>query len=690
MPTTMTQAERHVAIATPLGDDKLLLRAFTVSEQLGRPFQIDVELRSDDQAVKFDDLLGHNVTLRIDLADRKTRYFNGYVNRVSQVAAQGGLAVYHATVVPWLWFLTRAADCRIFQGKTVPDILKQVFRDRGFVDFEERLSGSYQTWEYCVQYRETDFNFVSRLMEQEGIYYYFKHENGKHTLVLTDSPSGHEPYPGYSTVAYRPPAEGDSGAEDFSHFSVGKEVQPGKFVVNDFDFKKPRKSLLGSATVTRKHPNGEFEVYDFPGEYDEFSEGSEYAKVRLQELAAQHELAQGRGDVRGVAAGFKFKLDPAPRKDFSKTYLVVSATCTATNDEFTSGAGASGVDFSNSFTAIDASVQYRAPRLTPKPVIQGPQTAIVVGKKGEEIWTDEYGRVKVQFHWDRYGKADENSSCWVRVAQVWAGKKWGAIYTPRVGQEVIVEFLEGDPDQPIITGRVYNGDCMPPYDPRNKGTVSTIKSLSSKGGGGFNEIRIEDKKGSEQLFFHAEKDHDVRVKNDTKEFVGKHRHLIVKGDQLERVNGDKHLGVKGDRNEKVDGTVSQKVGMDLQQKVGMKHALDAGMEVHIKAGMNVVIEAGMSVTLKAGGGFVVVGPAGVAISGTPILINSGGAPGSGSGASPEPPKPPTEADKAEAGQKEEAKAASRPPKPTKFSPAAIVLKQAAKSGTPFCEKCQGA
>jgi type VI secretion system secreted protein VgrG len=248
---------------------------------------------------------------------------------------------------------------------------------------------------------------------------------------------------------------------------------------------------------------------------------------------------------------------------------------------------------------------------------------------------------------------------------------------------VIVEFLEGDQDQPLVTGRVYNGACMPPYDLPANATRSTLKSLSSKGGGGFNEIRFEDKKGSEQLFVHAERDHDLRVKNDTKEWVGNERHLIVKGDQMEQVQGDKHLAVKGDQNEKVDGTVSLKTGMDLQQKVGMKHALDAGMEIHLKAGMNVVIEAGMSITLKAGGGFVTVGPAGVAISGTPVLINSGGAAGSGSGASPDAPTAPKEAEKGDAGERDEAAQAPRPPKPTQFSAAATTMKQAAKDGSAF-------
>jgi type VI secretion system secreted protein VgrG len=341
-----------------------------------------------------------------------------------------------------------------------------------------------------------------------------------------------------------------------------------------------------------------------------------------------------------------------------------------------------------------------------------------VGPSGEEVYTDEHARVKVKFHWDRYSKADENSSCWIRVAQVWAGKRWGAMYIPRIGQEVIVEFLEGDPDRPIVTGRVYNAQAKLPYDlPGNK-TMSTLKSNSTKGGDGFNEIRFEDKKGEEQIFIHAEKDEDVRVKNDAKEWVGADRHLIVKRDQLEQVDGDKHLTVKGDQNEKIDGTVSLNAGMDFQQKVGMKHALEAGMDIHIKGGMKVVIEAGMQLSLKAGASFIDIGPGGVAISGTPtVMINSGGSAGSGSGSSPDATKLPKEAATAEPGQVsgpspsqpppgplqpaspsgqapppsgQMASLSGQPAPPVKVSPQAATLQQAAKDGTPFCEECEKA
>jgi type VI secretion system secreted protein VgrG len=324
---------------------------------------------------------------------------------------------------------------------------------------------------------------------------------------------------------------------------------------------------------------------------------------------------------------------------------------------------------------------------------------MVVGPSGDEIFTDKFGRVKVQFHWDRYGKADENSSCWIRVSQNWAGKRWGAMFLPRIGQEVIVDFLEGDPDRPIITGRVYNGDAMPPYNLPGEMTKSTIKTYSSPGGDGFNELRFEDKKGSEQVFIHAERNQDNRIKKDSLEWIGQDRHLIVIRDQMEKVDGDKHLSVKGDQNEKVTGTVSLKVDADLQQKVGAKHAVDAAQEIHLKAGTNLVIECGTSLTLKVGGNFVNLNPSGVYIQGTMVFINSGGAAGTGSGCSPEAPKAPQEADKAEPGQKLDPLKA--PAAPNRKGDAAALqrvtplrqssaLKEAAKSGVPFCEKCEEA
>ena len=685
------QAHREIAVATPLGEDVLLLTSMSGTEQLGRLFEYELELASEKEQLKSSDIVGQNVTIRLNLPEDKVRYFNGFISSFTQIGGTLQLDQFRATVVPWLWFLTRNADCRIFQEKTVPDIIKEVFRDRGFTDFEDALTGSYRKWEYCVQYRETDFNFVSRLMEQEGIYYFFKHENGKHKLVLADSASAHQPYLKIDKLKFQPADLQASDQKYISDWIVETRVQPGFYALNDFDFKNTKKDLQARAKVSREHAAADFEIYDYPGEYIETNDGEEYAKKRIEELHSQYEVVAAQSDVRVICTGFTFTLTEHPREDQNRKYLITSANYSMHSDILqTSGGGGSEAAYSCSFTAIDAEQPFRSLRITPKPSIPGPQTAMVVGPSGEEIYPDKYGRVKVKFHWDRYSKADENSSCWIRVAQVWAGKKWGAMYIPRIGQEVIVEFLEGDPDQPIITGRVYNAQAMPPYDLPDEKTKSTLKSNSSKGGGGFNEIRFEDKKGKEQIFIHGEKDEDVRIKNDSKEYIGNERHFIVKSDQLEQVDGDKHLTVKGDQNEKIEGSVSLDAGMDLQQKVGMKHALEAGMDVHIKGGMKVIIEAGMQLSLKAAGGFVDIGPAGVSISGPMVMINSGGSAGSGAGCSPDAAKLPKEAATAEPGKVSEPPKAPKPPTPATFSSQAKVLQQSGKDGTPFCEECEKA
>ncbi|HYA41541.1 MAG TPA: type VI secretion system tip protein VgrG [Syntrophobacteraceae bacterium] len=679
-----TQEHRAVAIATPLGKDVLLFFRMTATESLGRLFEFQIDLLSQDPNIRFDDILGQKVTVRLDLGRGRQRYFSGHVSNFTQGGTVGDLYAYHATVRPWLWFLTLTANCRIFQEKKTPDIIKEVFKDQGFTDYEEALSGSYQPWEYCVQYRETDFNFVSRLMEHEGIYYYFKHENDKHTLVLSDSTSSHQPFPGYERLPFYPRDTAQRRERDhIFDWHISQEVQPGVCALNDFHFKTPKANLHAKSAIKHSHAVSDMEVYDYPGIYLESGEGEKYARVRIEERQCDHELVHSEGNARGLSVGYLFELTGFARKDQNREYLIVSAKHDIVSDLYETGKTRDEVDiYACSFTAMPSQKPFRPARITPKPVVRGPQTAVVVGPAGSEIYTDKYSRVKLKFHWDRYSKADEKSSCWVRVSQLWAGAKWGAIHIPRIGQEVIVDFLEGDPDRPIITGRVYNDDNMPPYDLPDNATQSGIKSRSSKGGSPTNitELRFEDKKGEELIFLQAEKDLESRVKHDLVELVGNEDHLTVKSDQFQLIKGDKNLAVKGDRNEKVEGTISREAGMNIQEKAGLRHALDAGMEIYLKAGMNIVLEAGMSITLKAGGGFVVVGPAGVTISGTPVLINSGGAAGSGSGCSPQPPKAPREPGESSAVKKETA-----PPVAPAPSPKSHAFKSAAVSGIAFLQ-----
>jgi len=689
-----TQDNRIIKILSPLGKDVLLLQRFSGEEGLSRLFDFSLYLHSENRSIQFDSIVGKKATVIVTLPDGKERYLNGVINSFYQAGStplEGGttpkiFAHYHATLVPHLWMLTRTSDCRIFQGQTVPEIIQMIF-DEHKLEFKNRLHGNFEAREYCVQYRETDFNFVSRLMEEEGIFYFFEHERDKHTLILANNSSEFKASQFHADVTYKT-IIGENRDEDvITEWTVGQEVRPGRYAINDFNFEQPTLDLTAAVSGQDER---KLEVYDYPGEYVKRDRGEQLVGIRMEEQETPQYQVVGSSFCRGFIPGFRFGLRDHYRRDFNKSYVITSvyhASDQGTNYRSSDVDALQSFDYTNHFQCMPYPRPFRPPRVTPVPVVQGTQTAIVVGPPGEEIYTDKYGRVKAQFHWDREGKYNDKSSCWIRVSQNWAGKRWGAMFLPRIGQEVIIDFLEGDPDQPIIIGRVYNGNSMPPYDLPAEKTKSTIQSLSSKGGGGYNEFRMEDKKGEEQIFIHAQKNQDIRIEKDLFEWVGEDSHLIVKRDQKEKVEGDKNLRVAGDHNERVDGTISIKAGVDLQEKIGMKHAVDAGMEIHLKAGMNVVIEAGVSITLKAGGGFIVVGPTGVTISGMPVLINSGGSPGSGSGSSPENPADPTEADKGVPGQAQELPPPKKPPAPNSYGTGAVAMQNAARDGTPFVEPC---
>jgi type VI secretion system secreted protein VgrG len=635
-----TQQNRLIAIATTLGKDKPVLKSFSMTEQLGRLFRGDAELISDDPALDFDKLVGSSATVSLQLQNGKTRFFNGFISRFSQTGEMGNFARYRAELVPWLWFLTRTSDCRIFQKKKVPDIIEEVFKAHGFRDYKLRLTGKHPEWEYCVQYRETDFNFVSRLMEQEGISYFFEHANGVHTMILADAPTAYEAYPDHEEFIYRTAThQGRDATESVTHWVIEKELKPVVYALSDFNFKNPTPIVVNS-NVTRHHEAAHFEIYDHPGEFDDRAEGEMYAKLRIQELQAQHQVLRGQATIRAVSTGCKFDLKHHPRNDQNIKYLITGTSIQIQAEEFQTSGGSSARDFfACSFTAIPADQAFRTPRTTPKPLIQGPQTAIVVGKGGEEIDTDEFGRVKVQFHWDRYGKVDENSSCWVRVSQPTAGKGWGFITVPRIGQEVVVEFLEGDPDLPIITGRVYNATNKVPYTLGDFKTISGFKSNSSKGGNGFNEIRFEDKKGEEQIFIHGQKNMDIRVTESSYEYVGKEQHLIVKenkfdqiekdrdetvnGDHKETIGKDRHLKVTGKEAKAVDGSLSLTVKGDVAEVFKANHGEDTSGQYFVRA-KDVIIEGASSVTIKCGGTSIAMDATGIKVVGTMVEIEGQG------------------------------------------------------------------
>jgi type VI secretion system secreted protein VgrG len=651
-----TQEQRLMSIKSPLGKDALLLRSFSGHEGMSQLFHFSADLLSENHSISFKDIVGKQVTLQIHHQGDDQRHWNGFVSRFACVGGDNRFSYYRAEIVPWAWFLTRTADCQIFQQKTIPEIIKKVFQDHGFQDFQDRTQGSYPQREYVVQYRETAFNFVSRLMEEYGIFYFFEHDQNTHKLIFADKPQVHKNCPVQYKVRFNYTPGATVLHEDVvDNWGAEQELRPGKYAQTDYNFQTPNTSLMANVqTVAEIGGNTKYEIYDYPGIHTKKSEGDTTTKVRMEEEEALHHLVTGSGNCRSFASGYKFHLDEHSRPDMNGDFLLTEVTHSASVGDSYSGSGAGSQEtYTNHFTCIPFAVPYRPQRVTPKPIVQGPQTAVVVGPAGEEIYPDKYGRVKVQFFWDRLGKKDENSSCWVRVSQPWAGKNWGSINIPRIGQEVIIEFLEGDPDRPIITGRVYNDEQMPPYALPDNMTRTTFLSRSTKGGGSanFNEFRFEDKKGSEQIFLNAEKDMDHRVEKDSREFVGQDRSLIIKGDQKEKVEGDKHGQFAKNLNEKVGQNMSLQVGQNLQEKSGQNFAHEAGMEIHLKAGMNVVIEAGLELTIKASGGFINIGPAGVAISGTLVLINSGGAAGSGSGSSPTSPKDPDQADDGSKGGK---------------------------------------
>jgi len=653
---------------------------FTATEAISSPYRVELTLASEDE-LGFDAALG-KAALLILTSPVADRYFHGIIIQFTQLGISGRFNVYRASLVPSLWLLSQEQDCRIFQDKSVPDIVKAVLEDRGITadTYDFRLQGTYEPRTYCVQYRETDLNFISRLLEEEGIFYFFEHAEDKHLLVFGDGIVNYQPIEGEASVPFHVADGRVAEEETVSSFVLSRRIHPGKVSLKDFNFESPSLDL---STEDTSGTSQDLEIYDYPGEYLDQARGSSLARIRLQEAVMFKDKGEGQGACPRFIPGFVFTLTDHEVDDLDQDYLLLDVVHTGSQtqalDEESSGGG---FEYSNHFLAIPSSVTFRPERNAPKPVVEGIQTAIVVGPSDKEIYTDEYGRVKVQFHWDRRGSNDENSSCWMRVSQLWAGTGWGVMFIPRIGQEVIVDFLEGDPDRPLITGRVYHSSNMPPYDLPAEKTKSTIKSYSSPDGEGFNEVRFDDLKGEEQVFIHAEKNQDIRTKKDKKEWVGQDSHLIVVRNQLEKVQGDKHLTVNGDQNEKVDGAISLEAGTDIQEKAGGKHALDAAQEIHLKAGMKVIIEAGTQISLKAGANFVDIGPSGVSIQGTMVNINSGGSAGSGSGSSPESPQDPSEADTAEPGRATQVDPASPPVSP---SPQAQALSAASENGTPLCE-----
>ena len=632
-----TQENRLIAIDTPLGEDVFLLQGFSGREAISNLFSFNLAMESENDSISFASIIGQNVTIRLTLAHDSIRYWNGVVGRFTQSGSDAGFAHYQMEVVPWLWLLTLNTNCRIFQNKTVQVIVEEVFKASGFNDYRFSLTASYAPQKYCVQYRETDFNFVSRLLEQDGIFYYFEHEKGKHTLVIVDSESMLKDCLGQDTARYDASWGGTDSEDVITSWQMDQELRTGKCSVSGYNFTRPNLNLyVDEATIVNVGGNSRFELYEYPATGTVFDrpEFKTRAGLHMQEEEAGHLICSGTSGCRAFASGYTFALKEHPRRDMNDTYLLRDIQHIASvRGSYESGDDAGGFGYSNRFVCIPQSVPFRPARVTPKPFVQGSQTALVVGKEGEEIWTDVYGRVQVQFYWDRQGKKNEQSSCWIRVSQLWAGKGWGSMWIPRVGQEVVVSFLEGDPDRPIITGRVYNADQVIPYVLPDNQTVSTIKSRSTKGGNeeNFNEIKFDDKKGHEDLTIHAENTMHNSVEGDQFITVGGDRNITTGGvgkdgalfgDVKELVFHNHNLHVKNDQISTIEG--KQLSYVQNQAFHNYDHILAVTVQKDYFLEAKQVVMRADSIQLVAGGSSIVIDESGVSIVGSPLLkLNSG-------------------------------------------------------------------
>ncbi|RJR20275.1 MAG: type VI secretion system tip protein VgrG [Nitrospiraceae bacterium] len=585
-----TQDNRSIFIDTPLGKDVLLLVRCSGTEEISSLFSFELEMLSENHSIAFKDIIGKNVTVSILLADGSKRYFNGIISRFSQGRGGGEaggdvrFSNYTATMVPFFWLLTRTSDSRIFQGLSVPDIVEKILKEKEVLDYEIKLHGSYDKRDYCVQYRETDFNFVSRLLEEEGIYYFFRHEDKKHVLVISDVPDEHKACPGQETARYQISAGGQLEEDMLTSLDIAQEIRVGKYTLKDFNFETPSTDLKVEVPSQQAVGPGEREVYDYPGGYGKRAEGDRLANIRMQEEEAAVTTINGSSNCRAFTSGFKFDLKDYYRDDMNNKSFVLTSIYHEAVQAYVSGEEEQGLSYGNNFSCIPFEIPFRPRRRTPRPVVEGIQTAIVVGPKGEEIYPDEHARVKVQFHWDREGKNDENSSCWIRVSQLWAGAGWGAMYIPRIGHEVVVDFIEGDPDRPLITGRVYHGSNKPPYSLPGEKTKSTIKSDSSLGGGGSNEFRFEDKKGSEEIFLHGQKDWTIAIENDKNQTVGHDETLSVGNnrtksvgvDQSETIGSNKTINVGANHNETIGANKTMNIGANHTETIAANMSLTVG------------------------------------------------------------------------------------------------------------------
>lgn len=656
----LNQSNRLIRMTKgPLGADEVVVTSFSGREAISYPFDFEIEFLSTHLDLRPGKIIGNELDIELDRRDRDgraltPRYFHGYVNRFAAgpvVFKEGGehkYRRYRLGMVPWLWFLSKTARCYLFfpekEDKSIFEVIEAVFNRakslhinpvsdlKGISDLKNRKV------KHCVQYRESDFNFVARTMEKYGVFYYFRFEKGKHTLVL-DMKKNY-PVCEEAEVMFPRLVGGQSIGDHITGWEHDYAFVSGKWSHTDYNFEVPSTRL--KASVPRLPSvdlaqNDKYEVYDYPGDFSVQPDGETAARWRQEQEEVQHDLVDGASTCRTFTPGYKFKLTAHPDRDAvseqGKSYLLTSVTHAATQSSDDTG-DTGGAGYNNRFTCIVDSVQFRPPRVTPRPVI-GVQTAEVVGPAGEEIYTEKHGRVKVQFHWDREGKKDENSSCWIRVSHPWAGKGWGSVSIPRIGQEVIVDFLEGDPDNPIVTGRVYNGEKMAPY---SGGVVSGLKSNTHKGKG-YNEMSMDDAAGKEKITIHAQYDMGTTVEHDDTQTVNNNRVISVVGTHTEDVKGETKITIKeGNYSHDVaTGTATHHVkaavittydaALDLTVTGAVteifkaEHKQEVTKTQTITVDGNIAIESKKKITLTVEGSSITIDSSGVTISAPMIKLN---------------------------------------------------------------------
>lgn len=595
-------------LTTTLGPDVLLINRLSGREAISEPFEFTLTMESIQGDIKPSNVLRTAATVSVLTPAGDTRYFNGVFRDFVQggLDQKSGLYTYEGTLVPSLWFLSLGWNCKIFQNMTAPAIVESVLSGAGLSTYKLSTTETYPTREYCVQYRESNLNFISRLLEEEGISYYFVHAESSHTLTIVDSTlSAPDCLENQVTYSYSSEAGNVRASSIWSLYRRDQVFTP-KVTLTDYDFESPSMNLLA---VTNSKESGSEEKFDYPGKYTSHEDGTHYVDVRMEELETFATLIRGESNCVSFTSGLQFTLSDHYRADNNVGYLLTSVHHTLLAPSYVAEQGG-GTVMQNRFEAIPVAVPFSPPQRARKPILAGSQTAVVVGPSGSEIYVDKYGRVKVQFFWDRVGEKDENSSCWVRVSQIWAGKQWGWMTIPRIGQEVVVDFLEGDPDRPLIVGRVYNGDQMPPYTLPDNSTQSGIKTRSSSGGSSsnYNEIRFEDKMGSEMITIHAEKDMTTEVENNDTQTVDKDRTITVKGKHTETITGDTSITVQqGNHSTTISqGNQSTEVSLGNQST-----KVDVGSASH---------EAMQQISLKVGQSSIVLTQSGITIQGLTISI----------------------------------------------------------------------